>query len=126
MARSKKATNGKLEYWKAEKQGDSITGKFLQFQEVKDGMVLVLSSHALFIGTVIRQFLAPIASKLRPTDTLTVTYTGKNGRTKLFDVELNGVKLERDSSFTPGTPASDSAMRNFFSDDFVFAKKEGD
>lgn len=81
----------------------SCEGKFEGWVKGRFGVLLKLDTAYVKLTTVVSNTLEPVARSLRPGDKIRVDYTGLNKRTKLFDVYVNGKKLEQRFTFTDVT-----------------------
>jgi hypothetical protein len=93
-------------------EGDTVEGKFMNFQTTKLGMAIQLDTALVGLGVVLSQYFKDCNKKLVPGKSkIKIAFTGKSKRTKLFDVWLDGKKLVRTSMFGPASPA---AVKKFF------------
>jgi hypothetical protein len=101
--------------------GEFVAGRFIQFQKDTVGLVIMLTGGAVRLGVVLRQLFLPVYETLREGDAIKITYAGKNGRTKLFELEVNGKKINREREIA--IPASKDETSLFFSSAWEFPEK---
>jgi len=101
--------------------GEFVAGRFIQFQKDTVGLVIMLTGVAVRLGVVLRQLFLPVYETLREGDAIKITYAGKNGRTKLFELEVNGKKINREREIA--IPAYTDETSLFFSSAWEFPEK---
>lgn len=112
--KGKKESSGKAEkkespFWKPDKVGDEISGKFLAFQEgsveengkKKATANIVLDNGKLipFFWSIVHSDFRDIAGTLKPGTKLRFQYAGKGGRSKTVKMWVNGKEMKIYSAF---------------------------
>jgi hypothetical protein len=123
-SRTEKKRNPDSPFWIPEKAGDSIAGKFVEYQRTKGfgdqpGLAIVLDCKPdlrkdYIVGLsnfVIKDVIGQVYTRIKKNHKLEFTYLGKSGRTKLFSVKLNGELLKQSGGFGA---ASENDISSFF------------
>lgn len=115
MAKKQKKDPKLSPFWKPTKPGDKIAGKFQHFEKTQFGLALKLEGAPKIVpmGTVLTQLFASVHAKMKPGQHVQITYTGKNKRTSLYEVSVQGKALEREGG-NWGKPASRREVDTYF------------
>lgn len=98
-----KAAKKESPFWKPEMKGESIAGKFLQFQETKiveRGKTKLSAAIMLDNGklvplywSIVHSTFRDLAPSLKPGTSLRFEYAGKGGRSKTVKMWVNGKEM---------------------------------
>jgi hypothetical protein len=110
-----------LSFWKPEKVGDSIKGKFVRWistttKDKKKMVSVELDTAYVGVSAAVKRALAPHIATIKPGDELAFTFEGekastKGNATKLFAVYLNGELI------SGWNEANEKEMESFFSEE---------
>jgi hypothetical protein len=99
--KSNKKKIGVSPFWKPEKEGEILQGKFFRFETTNKGLAMRLDTKLVGMGIVLLKAFKPIAKKMKIGDNVKLEYIGKSKRTKLYNIWINDKSLDIPSSFEP-------------------------
>lgn len=105
MAKTQSKTKSVSNFWKPEKEGETLRGKFgglLEGSWKGDPVFSMRIGESLVsLGAVLASYVRSNPKAFKVGADVAITYLGRKKRTKLFSVSVGGKLLTRDSDFSP-------------------------